>query len=134
MRNVICVHQVGEVQQSKVPFESAKIPTAQQHSSFLVKKQVAARFRQRSLLDAFTWGFKSSKTSPSALIKSTEPLVPCCVPWFVEHLRTAAESDVSVWCNQVEHSSYSTKSPKSSLSQGAMVFIDSDDCSVWQKR
>ena len=29
----------------------------------------------------------------------------------------AAELDVSVWCNQVEHSSYSTKSPKSNLSK-----------------
>ena len=26
--------------------------------------------------------------SPSALIKSTEPLVLCCIPWFVECLRT----------------------------------------------
>ena len=31
----------------------------------------------------FAWGFKSSKTSPSVLIKSIEPLVLCCVPWFV---------------------------------------------------
>ena len=38
--------------------------------------------------------------------------------------------DASVWCNQVEHSSYSTKSPKSYLSQGATVFIDRDNHSV----
>ena len=36
----------------------------------------------------------------------------------------------SVWCNQVEHSSYSTKSPKSCLSQGAIVFIDRDNYSA----
>ena len=35
---------------------------------------MTARFGQRSLLDASAWGFKSSKASPSVLIKSAEPL------------------------------------------------------------
>ena len=42
----------------------------------------------------------------------------------------AAELCVSVWCYQVELSSYSTKSPKSCLSQGAIVFIDRDNYSA----
>ena len=33
--------------------------------SLLAKKQVASRFRWRSLLDTSTWGFKSSKAKPS---------------------------------------------------------------------
>ena len=46
-----------------------------------------------------------------------------------------AEFYVSVWCNQVEPSSYSAKSPKSHLSQGAAVFIDCDNCGVqWRRR
>ena len=45
----------------------------------------------------------------------------------MEHKR---QLDVLVWCDQVEPSSYSTKSPKSHLSQGAAVFIDRGNCSV----
>ena len=40
-----------------------------------------------------------------------------------------------MWCDQVELGSHSTKQPKSSLSQGATVFIDSDNCSAqWRSR
>ena len=43
-------------------------------------------------------------------------------------------SSLDCWCDQVEPSSYSTKSPKLCLSQGAAVFIDRDNCGVWWRR